>query len=74
MVEESAPTQTDEETAHSLKANAVRALATPGYSFPVNGRNVDTHGLLRASSLKEEQCDIFAQSKNCGARETAVVK
>jgi hypothetical protein len=42
IVEESAPTQTEEEATRGLRAGAVGAPAILGYSVPVNGRNGDT--------------------------------
>jgi hypothetical protein len=41
--------------------------------IPRKGRNGDTPiGYSGQASLRREQCGIFAQSENCGARETAV--
>jgi hypothetical protein len=45
-VEESAPTQTEEETTSGLCAGNVAALATPRRSRPVGGINGDIDRLL----------------------------
>jgi hypothetical protein len=42
IVEESTPTQTEEESTSGFHASAVRAPATPGSSLTVNGWNGDT--------------------------------
>jgi hypothetical protein len=75
IVEEFATIQMEEETAHSWRVAAVGAPASPGYSPSVNWRNGDIQiGYLGQAALWREQCGIFAQSKNCGARETATAR
>jgi hypothetical protein len=72
--EDSASTQTEEEITSGLPADAVGTTNTPGHFLPVNRRNDDALiGYSRRAALKREQCDLFAQSKNCGDRKTAIV-
>jgi hypothetical protein len=58
------PTQTKEETTNGLPAGAVWALATSGYSVPVNGRNSDTPiDYSGRASLRREQYGTSAESQ-----------
>jgi hypothetical protein len=72
---ELATAEAKEETTHSLCVGALRAPATSGYLLCVNGRNGDTLvGYSGQALLKREECGIFSQSKNYGAREKAIAK
>jgi hypothetical protein len=75
IVEDLAPTQTKEETTSGLLTGAVGSPAALGYSLPVNGRNGDTPTVYLARVvLRRKQYGIFAESKNCRATETAIVR
>jgi hypothetical protein len=63
IVEESAPTQTEEETTNGLRGGAVGAPTTPGNSLPVNGRNGDTPiEYSGRAALRMEECDMRTDS------------
>jgi hypothetical protein len=75
IVEDSAPTQTEEEATRGLRAGAVGAPTAPEYYLSENGRNGDTPvGYSGRAALRMEKYSVFAQSKNCGAGETAIAR
>jgi hypothetical protein len=66
-VEDSAPTQTEEETTSDLHAGAVGVPATVGYSLPVSGRNSDTPiGYMEGAAL------TVGRRVFCGVRAEAI--
>jgi hypothetical protein len=65
---EDSPTQTREETTSGLCADTV------GETSHFCVFNDTLIGYSGQTALRRDQCGIFAQSKNCGAKETATAR
>jgi hypothetical protein len=65
---EDSPTQTQEETTSGLHTDTV------GGTNHFRVFNDTLIGYCGQAALRKDQCGIFAQSKNCGAKETAIAR